>query len=80
MGREERNGKPVRGRIEKVLDWAKANGHRTGENPARWQGHLNHLLAARAKVHMVKNQPALPWKQFPELMAELHKQEGLAGA
>jgi integrase len=68
----------VRGRIEKILDWAKVNGHRTGENPARWQGHLNHLLPARAKVHTVENQPALPWEQIPEFMAELRAQEGLA--
>ena len=34
----------VRGRIEKVLDAAKAKGFREGENPARWRGHLDHLL------------------------------------
>jgi integrase len=68
----------VRGRIEKILDWARVNGHRTGENPARWQGHLNHLLAPRSKVHKVKNHPALPWEQMPDFMAELRHQEGLA--
>ncbi|MCX7063035.1 MAG: Arm DNA-binding domain-containing protein, partial [Proteobacteria bacterium] len=35
----------VRGRIEAILDWSKVNGYRTGENPARWKGHLDHLLA-----------------------------------
>ena len=35
----------VRGRIEKVLDAAKAKGFREGENPARWRGHLDHLLS-----------------------------------
>jgi integrase len=40
----------VRGRIESVLDWAKTRGYRTGENPARWRGHLENLLPARAKV------------------------------
>lgn len=39
----------LRGRIERVLDAAKAKGLRTGENPARWRGHLDHLLSARPK-------------------------------
>jgi hypothetical protein len=51
----------VRGRIETIIDGTKVNGHRDGENPARWQGHLNHLLPARSKVHKVENHPALPW-------------------
>jgi hypothetical protein len=34
----------VRGRIERILDWAKVRGYRDGENPARWRGHLDHLL------------------------------------
>jgi integrase len=68
----------VRGRIEKILDWAKVNGYRTGENPARWQGHLNHLLPERKKVHKVVNQPALPWEKIPEFMAELRLQKGIA--
>ena len=45
----------TRGRIESVLDWAKARGFRTGENPARWRGHLDHLLPARRKVRQVKH-------------------------
>jgi integrase len=40
----------LRGRIEAVLDYAKAQGHRTGENPARWRGHLAHLLPKRGKL------------------------------
>jgi hypothetical protein len=68
----------VRGRIETILDWAKVQGHRTGENPAQWQGHLEHLLAARRKVHKVVNHPALPWEQIPEFMTELRQHEGLA--
>ena len=40
----------LRGRIEKVLDAAKAMGHRAGENPARWRGHLDHLLPRRQKL------------------------------
>src|SRR5262249_39600614 len=34
----------VRGRIESILDWAKVRGLRQGENPARWRGHLDHML------------------------------------
>lgn len=44
----------VRGRIEAILDWAKVSGLRSGENPARWKGHLDHLLPARGKVRKVK--------------------------
>ncbi len=40
----------VRGRIEAVLDWAKAREFRDGDNPARWKGHLDKLLPARSKV------------------------------
>jgi hypothetical protein len=40
----------VRGRIESILDWATVRGYRTGENPARWRGHLESLLPAPAKA------------------------------
>jgi hypothetical protein len=36
----------IRARIEVILDWARVRGYRTGENPARWRGHLDHLLPA----------------------------------
>jgi integrase len=61
----------VRGRIETVLDWAKAKGHRTGENPARWAGHLEHLLANRSAVHTVKHHEALDYRDLPTFMAKL---------
>src|SRR5262245_44462577 len=48
----------VRGRMEAVLDWAKVRGYRTGENPARWRGHLDHLLPAKAKVRKVEHHAA----------------------
>jgi hypothetical protein len=44
----------LRGRIEAVLDYAKARSWRNGENPARWRGHVAQLLPARAKVAAVK--------------------------
>lgn len=53
-------------------------GHRTGENPARWDGHLEHLLAPRKKVRKGQKQPALPWEQIPEFVAELRALPGIA--
>jgi integrase len=67
----------VRGRIEAVLDWAKASGYRTGENPARWKGHLDILLAERRKVRRVEHYEAMPYDQLPGFMAELRAQEGI---
>jgi integrase len=69
----------VRGRIEAVLDWAKVSGYRTGENPARWRGHLDHLLPARAKVARVKHHAALPYTEIRPFMATL-RQNSSAGA
>lgn len=63
--------KRVRGRIETVLDWAKVHGYRTGENPARWSGHLALILPAPSKIAPVKNQPALPYAEIPEFMARV---------
>jgi hypothetical protein len=40
----------LRGRIERILDWARVMKYRSGENPARWKGHLDHLLPKRSKV------------------------------
>jgi integrase len=61
----------VRGRIERVLDWAAARGYRSGDNPARWRGHLDKLLPQRSKVQRVRHHPALPWQELPEFMAAL---------
>jgi integrase len=61
----------VRGRIESVLDWAKVNNFRTGENPAAWRGHLAHILPARNKKRTVRHHPALPFSEVPEFMDEL---------
>lgn len=68
----------VRGRIESVLNWAAAGGFRKGENPARWRGHLDHLLPPRSKVRKVKHQPALPYAELPAFMAALRDQGGIA--
>lgn len=68
----------LRGRVECVLDWAAVNKYRQGENPARWRGHLDHLLANPNKIAPVKNHPALPWQQAAEFFADLRIREGLA--
>ena len=66
----------IRGRIEAVLSAAKAQGHRTGENPALWRGHLDHLLPARAKLSR-GHHAALPYTDAPAFMTRLRASEGL---
>ncbi|OBX19606.1 integrase [Erythrobacter sp. QSSC1-22B] len=67
----------VRGRIERVLDAAKAKGLRTGENPARGRGHLYLLLPARSKAE-VKHHAALPFVEIAAFMAELRTRPALS--
>jgi integrase len=74
---EAGNGGPANWRIEAVLDWATARGFRQGENPARWRGHLDKLLPARAKVRKVKHHAALPYDDLPEFTAALRAQDGV---
>lgn len=66
----------VRGRIEKVLDAAKAKSYRTGENPARWRGHLDHLLPPRQKLQR-GHHPAMPWQDVPAFVARLREQQSV---
>jgi integrase len=66
----------VRGRIEKVLDAAKAKGLRSGENPARWRGHLDHLLPKRQKLQR-GHHPAMPWAQVPDFVARLRAMQSV---
>ncbi len=67
----------LRGRIEAVLDYARARGWREGENPARWRGHLANLLPSRPKLATVEHHAALPWREAPAFVALLAKQAGL---
>jgi len=66
----------VRSRIENVLDWARTSGLREGENPARWQGHLEYNLPAKNKVQKVEHFPALPYTEIGAFMVELRKYQG----
>ncbi|MGY4802847.1 tyrosine-type recombinase/integrase [Teichococcus aerofrigidensis] len=68
----------VRGRIEAVLDFARARGWREGENPARWRGHLAEVLPRPRKVRRPEHHPSLPWRQMPAFMAALRGREGVA--
>lgn len=68
----------LRGRIESVLGWATVRGHRRGDNPARWRGHLDNLLPARSKVQKVEHHAALPYDEMGGFMAALLGQEGTA--
>lgn len=67
----------VRGRIERVLDAARVKGLRTGENPARWKGHLEHLLPKRQKLTR-GHHPAMPFAEVPGFMAELQASDRIA--
>jgi len=76
----------VRGRIESVLDWAKAREYRQGENPARWKGHLDNLLPAPSKAKRAarrttgrgEHHAALPYGEMAGFMVALRQQEGVA--
>jgi integrase len=68
----------VRMRIENILDWAAVRGYRKGENPARWRGHLDHLLPAKTKVRRVEHHAALPYAELPDFLKSLRKHEGTA--
>ncbi|WP_395020995.1 tyrosine-type recombinase/integrase [Dongia sp.] len=68
----------LRGRIERILDWATVSGYRRGENPARWRGHLQSLLPPKTKVQAVQHHAALPYGEVPSFMAALKQQSGSA--
>ena len=68
----------VRGRIEKVLDWAKVQGFRTGENPALWRGHLSEALPKPSKVAKEGHHAALPWVEIGAFMVALRAMPGVA--
>ena len=68
----------VRGRIEAVLSWAKVHGLRDGDKPARWRGHLDQLLPARAKVKRVEHFAALPYDIVGVFVAELRNEQGMS--
>jgi integrase len=73
-----RTADEVRGQIEQILDAAKARGLRSGDNPARWRGHLDNLLskAEKKKARQRQHFPAMQWKDLPALMEKLGQTSG----
>jgi integrase len=67
----------LRGRIEHILDWARVRGYRSGENPARWRGHLAQTLPAMATKNRVVHHKAMPFSDVGEFVAKLR---GLSSA
>ena len=67
----------VRGRIEKVLDAAKAKGFREGENPARWRGHLDHLLSRPSKLAR-GHHAAMAYEDVADFFARLRERDAIA--
>jgi len=68
----------LRARIENVLDWATVRKYRSGENPARWRGHLDMLLPRLGKKQRVKHHPAMPYGEIGAFMERLRTQPGIA--
>ena len=69
----------LRGRIEKILDWCKVQGYRTGENPAAWKGHLSEVLPSPRKVQEklgTGHHAALPWVEMSQFMQALRQMPG----
>ncbi len=69
----------LRGRIERVLDGAKAQGLRSGENPARWRGHLDQLLPKRQRLTR-GHHAAMAHTDVPAFMADLQSRQSTAGS
>ena len=75
-------GKPetasrIRGRIETVLDAAKARGYREGENPARWRGHIAQILPARSRLTRGHHK-AMPYDAVPAFVGAIRAREAMA--
>src|SRR3546814_19724274 len=64
----------VRGRMETILDAAKARGYREGENPARWRGHIAQILPARSRL-MRGHHTSMPYGALPEFLGAFLKRE-----
>lgn len=67
----------LRGRIESVLDWATARGHRHGLNPARWKGHLDTMLVSPGKIKNEEHHPAVLVGEAGAFMRDLRSHDGI---
>lgn len=70
--------KRLRGRIEMVLEWAKVRKYRTGDNPARWAGHLDHLLPRPSKVRKRRHHPAVPYENVQQAVTRIANVKGIS--
>jgi integrase len=70
----------LRGRIEAVLDWCKFSGFRTGENPARWAGHLEHSLSSKSKTRTAVHHKAMPYIELGGFIRELRAMQSMGAA
>jgi integrase len=68
----------VRGRIESVLSYATVHGFRQGDNPARWRGHLDQILPAKAKVATVAHHKALPFNEVAAFLKGLREKDNIS--
>ena len=68
----------TRGRIERVLAWATVRGFRSGDNPARWRGHLQEMFPAVGKIAKINHHEAMPYVDVPTFMAKLREREHIA--
>ncbi|MEN9761493.1 MAG: hypothetical protein RI906_1319 [Pseudomonadota bacterium] len=60
-------------RIRTVLDYATVNEYRSGTNPAIWKGYLDTLLPSPRGLKEVRHQPAIPYEQIGDFMAQLRR-------
>lgn len=70
--------KRVQGRMENILDFAAAMQWRDPNNPARWRGHLDKLLAQPTKIRVARHHPAMPFSEVAGFMRELESVDGVA--
>lgn len=68
----------LRGRMEKILDWAKGRGLRNGDNPAAWRGNLEAMLPKATKLQKVEHHPAISLDELGQFIADLRQREGIA--
>jgi len=67
----------LRERIERVLSWAAVCGYREGDNPARWNGHLQELLPKPSRIKIICHHPSIPYQEIGEFFRRLNAQKNI---